>query len=261
MNKNDVLSFLLNDINIPKCACQQCNNNVSLHGRKIQFNLFADKCLNKGNFKNPCRLEFYRFNDYNINNAINKIRKIQSKNISDEHRSSLSIANSGNLNPASFKQLSIKYGDKNAIEILKKRAKSGKTNPFYGKKHSNETLIKLAIVRSNIAKIVTRPELAMWGILKGIGYNFEYQHPIGRYVVDFLIGNNIIEVYGDYWHNRDMKSMYNEDKHGKNGIEHDKKREIFLKNSGYKLFIFWESDVFKNTEGIINEIKKNIKNE
>lgn len=48
----------------------------------------------------------------------------------------------------------------------------------------------------------TRPELHMAEILDAAGIRYEWQHRIGRYVVDFYLpdANAVIEVDGVYWH-------------------------------------------------------------
>lgn len=254
LSKQYLIDNILNKVDNPKCACQLCELNVSLHKRKLKFNLFADECPNKGKFKNPSCLEFYVFNGYDIDIAINKIRKIQSKYVNQDRKIKLSNINSGSNNPSSFKSISKRTGlSINEVKnMLKQTSKKKENNPFYGKKHSQETLNRLAMIRSEIPKVVTRPELIMYGILIGMGIEFEYQVPIGKYTVDFMVGNFIIEVYGDYWHSKSMKSR--EDKFIK-----DIEKERFLK-SNYDLLVIWESELINNSRGVVDEITKKITN-
>ncbi len=62
--------------NNPKCACG-CGLNVNLHGRKLQYNLFANDCVNKKRFKNPCCPEFYIFAGCSSDEVINNISTTQ----------------------------------------------------------------------------------------------------------------------------------------------------------------------------------------
>jgi len=38
--------------------------------------------------------------------------------------------------------------------------------------------------------------------------------------------------------------------------ERDRERDTWLKEAGYKVKRFWNSDVFKNTEGVLKDIRK-----
>ena len=38
-------------------------------------------------------------------------------------------------------------------------------------------------------------------------------------------------------------------------IAYDNKRSDFLKQRGFKIFRFWNNDVFKNTEGVMESIR------
>jgi hypothetical protein len=126
------------------------------------YNFFSNDCPNKGKFVNPTYPEFYLFNGYNVEDTILKIQQIQKKTITDNHKQILKVKNVGNNNPSSFNSITKRLGSvKKAKDFLKDKGnkEKGENNPFYGRSHSNETLIKLAKIRSEIPKIVTRPEL------------------------------------------------------------------------------------------------------
>lgn len=64
---------------------------------------------------------------------------------------------------------------------------------------------------------------------RGIVYKKQVQ--FGRFVIDFLIGKLVIEVDGDYWHN-------------KPGIkERDLRKDTFLKSKGYAVLRFTETQI------------------
>jgi len=63
-------------------------------------------------------------------------------------------------------------------------------------------------------------------------------------LVDFYLPelNMVIEVDGDYWHNRKIQ------------IIKDKKRNKRLEELGYSLFRFWQSDIYKSLDNCLNSI-------
>lgn len=257
-NRNFIIEYLSKFFNIPKCACQSCNFTPKLVRKGIEFNLFAQKCPNRGKFNNPARIEFYIFRGYGIDNAINKISKLQSKPVPTSRIKKMSADYSGANNPMSLNRLMERLGGiDNAKKYLAEKGKrySGKNSPFYGKTHSEETLAKLAIVRSNIAKIVTKPELIVFGILSVIidGFNeSNFQCPIGRYIVDFKIDNKIIDVYGNYFHDTPkFKHCNKKDKHIK-----DENKNEYLRSLGLDVLILWENEIIKSTSKIASTIKE-----
>ncbi len=78
-------------------------------------------------------------------------------------------------------------------------------------------------------------EKIMIGIFDKFNIHYEYQKPIGRYVVDFYLPdkNLIIECDGAYWHNR------------KEALESDKIREQFLIQCEYKVKRMLETRIKK----------------
>jgi len=233
----------------PKCACG-CGSNVSIHNRGKEFNLFADRCNNKNKYLNPACVEFYLFKGISdIDVIVTIISSIQSKNISSKHKESLVRHNIGTNNPSSIKQIMNRTG-MTEEEASKYRSlfSKGQNNGFYGKKHKPETLRRLAVIRSEIPKTVTKPELIIYGILLGLGIKFEYQCPIDIYVVDFIINGVIVEVYGDYWHSEKFLC-------GRK-VEKDKIKEEYILSLGYKFIKIWESDIMKNPQKVVNILKE-----
>jgi very-short-patch-repair endonuclease len=233
----------------PSCACGQCGLKTSLHCRRMEFKLFADECPNQQRFKNTSCLEYYIFRGISVNNAVNHIKKRQamignSANTGD-HLQKLSLINSGDSNPASIVSI-IKRTNENCEDVRKRLSikSSRESNGFYGKKHSKETKEKLAIIRSKVAKQISSPELIVWGFLTALNIEFEYQVPIGPYVVDFIINGNVVEVYGDYWHGEKMRSS---------NKKRDEHKIEFLKRS-HNVLIVWESEISKHPHEVIQKL-------
>jgi very-short-patch-repair endonuclease len=72
------------------------------------------------------------------------------------------------------------------------------------------------------------------------GYRFRRQHPIGRYVVDFvcLEAKLVIEVDGPTHEDR----------------QRDERRDRDLASRGYSTLRFWNTDLYENIDGVIELI-------
>ena len=87
-------------------------------------------------------------------------------------------------------------------------------------------------------------ERSLWTILSGrklAGYKFSRQMPVGPYFADFLCreAKLIVELDG-----------YSHDTR----IEHDRRRDAFLKAEGYDVLRFANGDVTSNLDGIAQTI-------
>ena len=96
-----------------------------------------------------------------------------------------------------------------------------------------------------LKKRSTVTEVYLWKRLKNrqIGSKFRRQQPIGKYVVDFfsLDKKLIIEVDG-----------------GQHAIDprDDKIRDRWLRDEGYQVLRFWDNEVFRNIEGVLETIRE-----
>ena len=241
-------NYILNNFESPDCACGQCSLKVSLHCRRLEFNLFADSCPNKQRFKNVSCLEYYIFRGAKATEALEYLRERQktigAKANTAEHIQKLSIINSGDNNPQSIKSI-ISRTNKTVEEVRTQLSlKSiGSNNGFYGKKHKLDTKVKMAKLRSEMPKRISSPELIIWGMLKALRIDFDYQHSIGPYIVDFYINGKVLEVYGDYWHGDKMLTS-------NKGRDDDKIK--YLNDLGLEVIVVWESEISKETERVIS---------
>lgn len=238
------------------CCCG-CGNNVKLSKRCQTFELFAPGCKGLNRSRTPGCIDFYIYEGMDVDEAIETFRLrqkfIATKHSTEELRNKLSECNSGANNPASISSIMKRTGkDRRVIMSELSIKSSGTNNGFYGKTHDNESLIKIARTKSICGnKNVTKPEMAIWGILHGLGINhFQFEEPIDRYTVDFKINNIIIEVFGDYWHNSQLKMQHYKKKCN------DDIKIAKLRSLGYTVEVIWESEIFKQTQLVVERLRK-----
>lgn len=87
-------------------------------------------------------------------------------------------------------------------------------------------------------------------------------HKVHR--VDYLLGNKIIEYYGDYWHGN--PKLFNDDvmirkKKISDVWEHDRKKIQDLIDNNYSVMIVWEQDYKNDPHLVEQQCKDFIKNE
>ena len=108
----------------------------------------------------------------------------------------------------------------------------------------NEKNLLARILRQN----QTSQEQKMWSLLRNYqfkGLKFKRQHPIGKYIVDFICKEKkiVIELDG---------GQHNEE----NNIIYDIERTKYLEQKGYKVIRFWNNDIDNNIEGVFEELEK-----
>lgn len=142
---------------------------------------------------------------------------------------------------------------------------TGQKGGMQGKKHSKETCEKLrqstlnAIKRGVFKHLVSKPHLKLKEVLKDLCINFEEEKKKSYWSFDFyLIDYNIyIEVDGDYFHSNpntrwpDGPKNETQRKVRKNDIKKNK----YCKDNNLTLIRFWENDIMKNTDLVIEKIK------
>jgi very-short-patch-repair endonuclease len=167
---------------------------------------------------------------------------------------------------------------------------TGSTNPMYGliawnnglTKHDDDRIFnyglkvsktkklqwetkteeeKLVIInRLNDAMIQnkkpTKIEIKLDEFLSGEGINFESNHPIKNFRVDFYLNdyNLVIECDGDYWHGN--PKFYNPKELGAiqlKNFDRDKRKEEMLKLKNIDFIRFWEYDI-KNNFNTVKQI-------
>ncbi len=100
--------------------------------------------------------------------------------------------------------------------------------------------------RRRLRKEATDAERRIWSLLRArrmAGLKFFRQYGVGPYVLDFYCPERrlAIEVDGDQ--HADAR-----------GREHDCDRASYLRQLGIRIVRFWNNDVLKNTEGVVERI-------
>lgn len=131
------------------------------------------------------------------------------------------------INPElSSTTIGIKYG-------LKNNTISTYRNKYYGD-------IKY---RTNVFLNKSTAEIKFESILRQIDLTFFYQEEICGYRVDYYLGQKlIVEIQGDYWHNK------------KRAIQSDKKKKEKLSQNGYHVLQIWEHDLDNDIEKVADTV-------
>lgn len=90
----------------------------------------------------------------------------------------------------------------------------------------------------------TDAESKLWSLLRAhraAGVHFHRQHAIGNYIVDFCAARKKLIIEVDGGHHRDQ-------------LDYDQERTTFLESKGYRVLRFWNHDVLKNIESVMQEI-------
>ena len=98
----------------------------------------------------------------------------------------------------------------------------------------------------DLRKNATQAEAMLWSRLRARqmeGVKFRRQQPLENFIVDFvsLEKRIVIELDG---------GQHAEDK------DKDEERDICLKNNGFTVLRFWNTEVFENFEGVLETIRQ-----
>ncbi len=112
----------------------------------------------------------------------------------------------------------------------------------------------------------TKPELDLrraLGVKRVRGYRLHYKSIAGRPDITFVGKKVAIFVHGCFWHRCPHCKLSNPKSHSsfwnekfKNNVDRDARKEYILKKSGWKVLVFWECQIKKNVEKIVNKISK-----
>jgi very-short-patch-repair endonuclease len=101
--------------------------------------------------------------------------------------------------------------------------------------------------RKALRNNATIQERMLWSKLRGgnLGFKFQRQHSIGKYVVDFYCSSKklIIEIDGIQHDNIQDK-------------DYDTERTKYFESLGYKVLRFWNNEINTNIDGVIMLIQE-----
>jgi len=106
--------------------------------------------------------------------------------------------------------------------------------------------LKILLERRKILrKNQTKEEIILWDSLKDkkLGSKFRRQHSMGPYILDFYCTNKKLAIELDGNQHKDA-------------IEYDKERENFLNDKGITVIRFWNNEIFKNINKVLEKINK-----
>ncbi|NCO60259.1 endonuclease domain-containing protein [bacterium] len=104
---------------------------------------------------------------------------------------------------------------------------------------------RITSLAKSLRKNPTDAEQLLWSRLKMRqieGFKFRRQQPIGNYIVDFVCLDNRIVIEVDGGQHAEEKNK-------------DRERDTYLQRYGFKVLRFWNNDVLRNTEGVLEVIR------
>ena len=106
---------------------------------------------------------------------------------------------------------------------------------------------KIIGTAKSLRKRSTEAEKYLWNHLKAKqleGFKFRRQQPIGNYIVDFISFEKLIVIEIDG---------------GQHAIEKERdiERDEWLNKEGFRVLRFWDNEVLKNIEGVMEVIREN----
>lgn len=178
---------------------------------------------------------------------------------SKETRKKLSIIGKGRIHSEETKRKMRKPKSKEHANNISK----GRKGIIFSKNHKNKIsqimntfwsnpekrAIRLKQIFKGINILPTKPEIKLNNIIINNMFSFKYvgdgQLLIKGFNPDFINEERklIIEMYGDYWHNKPLVK------------KKDKKRLNILKKCGYKTLVIWEHEL-ENELKVIDKIRK-----
>lgn len=113
---------------------------------------------------------------------------------------------------------------------------------------------------------MNKPESELARMLSSIGLEFTYEPAmtVDNVVLypDFVVDDMIFECYGDYWHANPKNHLADDVVYAEVTAamiwERDKLRTELLEAAGFKVFVFWETELLCEQEKVISKIKKEI---
>ena len=97
----------------------------------------------------------------------------------------------------------------------------------------------------DLRRHMTAPERLLWYFLRAkrfSGRKFRRQHPIGPFIADFACVEHRLVIEADGGQHAESVS--------------DMSRTRWLENAGWRVMRFWNEDIMRRTDDVLEEIRK-----
>jgi very-short-patch-repair endonuclease len=110
-------------------------------------------------------------------------------------------------------------------------------------------LLKEKLSRARrLRRQATPQEVILWSRLRSgrfYGLKFRRQHPLGRYVVDFICLEKKLIIELDGWQHKEERREW-----------YDQERSTWLQSLGFRVLRFWNNEVNDNLNGVMLKIEE-----
>lgn len=209
--------------------------------------------LSKDNNETLAQMSKDRMGDLNpIHNITNKSRKLWKEKLSK------SLKN----NPLLTRNLEEKVGIDNAVKCKEKMSNSARKRLIHGHtgmKHLEETkkiLSEKCVEFWSTRKThVSKCQQKLFEALSELNPILEYVEKYFSIDIAILSHKIAIEVDGDFWHVNQQAGFECVYESQKRNLANDARKNTFLKNKGWTVVRFWESQVNENLTTVVSSIK------
>lgn len=130
---------------------------------------------------------------------------------------------------------------------MKNKETALKVGKIRSNRYWNDEEYRTKLLKNKAAsnkKNMTKPELLCKQLLEDLKINAEYQVEVkAKFIVDFRIGNTILQVDGEYWHGHPRFEPLTERQIAQR--KRDAAQDKYLTACGYRVVRIWENDITK----------------
>lgn len=249
--------------NCPDCGKILIYSNRKALRRSIRGNTKCLRCAQKGKVFSDETRQKMRDSRRDMSGAKNPNYGKVSANRGKKVEDFMSAENAAKLRNAAKRGLF--KGGTHSVETRKKIGMPGDRNPFFGKKHTEETKSgirkrTISMIQAGVLTKSTKPELIFETYLIELGVVFEKQKQIAFWLFDFYLPDYdiYIECDGDYWHaNPEFFKPPLTFSQQKN-LVNDKRKNSMIAKAGKTLLRFWEHEIINNKAMVFDRINEKI---
>jgi very-short-patch-repair endonuclease len=213
----------------------------------------------------PSEIKHWIKKGFSLEESKQKVADFQSeqslKGNNEKTRLKRSKKYSGKNNPMSLFSICKRFGvsKDEASKLTPAYGRSGEKHPMFGKKHKDESLLKIA--RNNVFFGKSKLEHEVTDVIVDL-FGGEKNYPVHGWVCDYVNKEKkiIVEFFGDFWHHNPSK--YDRDYINpftkRNSLlvwERDERKISELSEQGYLVIVIWESEWNSNKEACLQRLK------